>query len=328
MVARLVTRRLPAAPRTSETGVRQSRHLVGLAMVAASQTIFGSLGLFYKFALAGGASSLTILALRFPLAAVPLWALILVTGRRAKLPRRRALGLIGMGGGFYVGQSFFYLASLEYLPLSTATLLLLIYPGIVLVAALVLGRERPTLGRLLALSLSLVGAALVVGTPGQAVEAFGVALALTSSFIYSGYVLIGDRLLRGIDPLVASGYILASAGLGFIILAFAFGAFSLAITSSAWMAILTVAWFCTVFGVTGFLAGLPRVGPSAAAIAGTLEPLTAVLLGTLVLGERLGVGAVLGGVCILAAVVLLRKPAPVRASSGAAARTPGTVDPV
>src|SRR5207248_5922728 len=119
--------------------------------------------------------------------------------------------------------------------------------------------------------------------------------------------------------LVASGYIIASAGLGFIALSVGFGDFAWGMTGGAWLAILVVAWFCTLIGVTGLLSGLSRIGPSAAAIVGMLEPLTAVILAVVVLGERLGLETVLGGVCILGAVFLLRKPSPRARSASLAA---------
>jgi drug/metabolite transporter (DMT)-like permease len=278
--------------------------------VATSQTIFGSLGLFYKFALAGGAGSLTILTLRFSLAAVPIWVLILASGRRWKLPRGRVLSLLGMGGGAYVGQSFFYLAALERIPLSTGTLIMMIHPALVMAGAVALGRERLAPSRMVGLALSIGGAVLVIGGPGQAdsLDTLGVLLVLMSAANYSMYMLLGDRILRGADPLVASGYIIASAGVGFCVLAFVFGAFSLQMTALAWVAILAIAWFCTVFGVTGLLAGLPLVGAPVAAMVGMLEPLMAVLLGVVVLGEALSPGMVVGGAFILLAVFLLRKP--------------------
>src|SRR5262249_35751776 len=153
----------------------------------------------------------------------------------------------------YVGQSFFFLAALNSIPLSTATLLLLIYPALVLVGAVLMGRERVTASRLAALVLSLLGCLLVIGGPGQGGDAPWISLARTSSLISSGSILSGARVLRVVDPLVASGYLIASAGLGFVALSLAFAAFAWRMTSGAWLAIFVVAWFCTVVGVTGLL---------------------------------------------------------------------------
>jgi drug/metabolite transporter (DMT)-like permease len=314
----------------SESAQHDVNHLIGQAMVVTSQVALGSMGLLYKVALAGGASSLTILAVRFPLASLAIWGLVLVTGRQAALPRRRMLGLQLLGGGCYVLQSFTFLAALSTgcgtpsgcFPLSTATLLQVIHPAVVTVFALMLGRERATPMRLVALGCSLAGGVLIIGSPGQGGNALGLALSVASPLVYASYILLGERLLRGVDPLVAAAYVTASAGAVFAAAALLFGDFSFALSRAAWLSILVIVVFCTVFAVTAFLAGLPRIGPSAGSIAGMLEFGTGVMLAVAVLGERLTPGTIAGGALVLLAVVLLRKPVPRPAIAGAGSTVP------
>ena len=58
-----------------------------------------------------------------------------------------------------------------------------------------------------------------------------------------------------------------------------------------------------------FVAGLRRVGPSAASILSTLEPVTTVVLAFLVFGEALGPVQLAGGALVLAPVLAVRAPA-------------------
>jgi drug/metabolite transporter (DMT)-like permease len=60
--------------------------------------------------------------------------------------------------------------------------------------------------------------------------------------------------------------------------------------------------------VLAFFAGLEKVGPVVASLLSTVEPLVAVLLGALLLGERLTLLQGVGGLLILTAVVLLARP--------------------
>jgi drug/metabolite transporter (DMT)-like permease len=119
------------------------RRLAGMMLVALSAAGFGTLALFGRYAYADGMDALTILVLRFSLAAVLMLALLIV--RREPLPRDSALlRLIGMGAIGYVGQSFAYLTALKYASAGLVALLLYLYPILVaLLAALVL-RERLT----------------------------------------------------------------------------------------------------------------------------------------------------------------------------------------
>ncbi|MBA2347104.1 MAG: EamA family transporter [Solirubrobacterales bacterium] len=71
----------------------------------------------------------------------------------------------------------------------------------------------------------------------------------------------------------------------------------------------------SVTAILGFFAGLRRVGPSAASILSTAEPVTTVVLAVAVLGDRLSPAQLAGGALVLAAVAALaragERPAPV-----------------
>jgi drug/metabolite transporter (DMT)-like permease len=78
-------------------------------------------------------------------------------------------------------------------------------------------------------------------------------------------------------------------------------------TGGGWGAIGAMALVSTVLPIRMFLVGLGRVGPSAAATLSTVEPVVTVLLATLFLHEALHPLQVLGGLCILVAVVVLAR---------------------
>jgi drug/metabolite transporter (DMT)-like permease len=70
-----------------------------------------------------------------------------------------------------------------------------------------------------------------------------------------------------------------------------------------------IALVSTVGAIVLFFAGLKRVGPTAASILSTLEPVVTVVLAALAFGESLGPAQLLGGALVLAAAVVLRAPA-------------------
>ncbi|MGH2741695.1 MAG: EamA family transporter, partial [Thermoleophilaceae bacterium] len=72
----------------------------------------------------------------------------------------------------------------------------------------------------------------------------------------------------------------------------------------AWLSGLAVV--STVGAVALFFAGLRRVGPSAAAILSTLEPVVTVGLAFVVFGESLGPAQLAGGALVLMAVLAVR----------------------
>jgi drug/metabolite transporter (DMT)-like permease len=65
----------------------------------------------------------------------------------------------------------------------------------------------------------------------------------------------------------------------------------------------------TVGAIALFFAGLRRVGPTAASILSTLEPVVTVVLASAAFGEGLGPAQMAGGALVLAAAVVVRTPA-------------------
>jgi drug/metabolite transporter (DMT)-like permease len=124
--------------------------ITGIALVLVSAIAFGSGGLFARPAYAAGVDWLTLMAWRFGIAGALSWAVLLArpSARRAlrALPRRTILVTIGLGV-YYVSNTATYYAGIVTVPLSLAALIIYIYPPVVAVLALRLGRpleERRT----------------------------------------------------------------------------------------------------------------------------------------------------------------------------------------
>ena len=74
----------------------------------------------------------------------------------------------------------------------------------------------------------------------------------------------------------------------------------------AWLSALAVV--STVGAVALFFAGLRRLGPTAASILSTFEPVVTVVLAFVAFGESLGPAQLAGGALVLSAVLVVRAP--------------------
>ena len=278
----------------------------GLLLVAVSAVGFGTLGVFGKLALSRGLTLPTLLGLRFALAAVVLWAIAAWHRDRLWPGRRMAAGLALMGA-LYVGQASAFFNSLRFVPAAITSILLYVYPAIVVVLARIVLRERLTRLRLVALLVAIAGVVLVVDPrPAAHLDVAGVVLGLTSALVYSTYIIIGGRLLRGAAPLVATAYIATVAGAVFLAVGALTGQLR-GFEPLGWGVIVGIALVPTVIAATAFVAGLGAVGPTRAAIVSTLEPVTTVVLAAIVLGESLSPTRIGGGVLVLFAAVLVAR---------------------
>ena len=277
---------------------------VGTLLALVSSVAFGAMALFARAAYAAGVTPITLLFLRFSIAALCMFVVVLARGER--LPRGRTLlGLVLMGGVGYVGQSFSFFTALTMANAGLVALLLYLYPAIVAVLATVVFKEPLNGRRAVAVAVAFIGTALTVG-PQPSGRILGVLLGVAAALIYSGYILAGTYLLRSASPIAGSAVIMAAAAVVFGLLN-AVGTPGFPSSGAGWLAVAGVALISTVIAVTAFLIALTVIGPTRAAVLSTVEPITTVVLAALLLREPIGVWTALGGACILGAALALSR---------------------
>ena len=243
-------------------------------------------------------------------------------GRRLFQSSRRDLAVMVLLGALLIIYQWLYLAAVDRLGVSVATLIALCVPPVPVAAASAafLG-ERPTVWLVLALTGALVGTALLVGRPtgpttGSGATAWGVLLALGSAGGMAIH-LLASRLLAGRQ------HPLRPLAIGFPVGAIAFlpvvagRGISLDQPAAGWLVLLYLGLVPSVLAYWMYQRGLRDVPATTASIVTLLEPLAAAVLAWLMFGERLGPLGLLGGALLLGAIGLLslgaersRQPAP------------------
>jgi drug/metabolite transporter (DMT)-like permease len=268
-----------------------------------SAAAFGAMAIFARFAYAGGADVLGVLAARFTIAGALLAILMLAT--RRPWPRGRALHVaIGMGAVGYVGQAFCYFTALNYASAGLVALLLYAYPTLVCLLAAAFLHERLTPRRLVLLAVSFIGIALTLG--GGHGTTTGIVLGLAGAAFYSVYIVVGARELAHTDALASTTVVCLSAAATLIVVSF-FRAPQFPGVWWGWLFVAAIAVLSTVVAIIAFFAGLKRVGPAVASIASTLEPVVTVALAWLILGESLAPIQIAGGVLVLGSAAWLAR---------------------
>jgi drug/metabolite transporter (DMT)-like permease len=285
----------------------------GALCCLASAAGFGAMGVFGKLAYDEGATVGTLLATRFVLAAVLFWLLLTcVSGVRdlRALSRRDVVVGVALGAVGYGAQAGAYFAALDRLDASLLALLVYTYPVMVAVASIAIGREPGSRHTALSLALASTGLVLVLaGAAAGALDALGTVLGLTAATVYCGYILISDGVAARVGPLALSTLVCTGAAVSLTLAGLAGGDLDPAGVSTAgfaWLGALAVV--STVGAVALFFAGLRRVGPTAASILSTVEPVVTVALAFAVFGESLGPAQLAGGVLVLAAALTVRAP--------------------
>jgi len=279
---------------------------IGALQVAASAAGFATLAIFIKFAYEAGANTITILTWRFTLAALCLILLLKLRGISLALDKRLIIKLALLGGLGYGSMSTLFALSVKSVPASLAAMLLYTYPALVSILSFIIGDERYTWQKGLALAVCFSGLFLVLGVSFENVGILGFAYGLGGALVYSIYIVIGNRLLQGINPLVTTTYVCASAAVIFLVSGLASASLNWTLPLFGWLSIIGIALLATIVGIVGFFAGMSRIGAINASIISTLEPVITVLLSMALLYEKITPLQVGGGVLILGSIVFLQ----------------------
>jgi drug/metabolite transporter (DMT)-like permease len=301
--------------------VRKLRSLnPAILAVLLAATLWGTLGVYYEVVDRHvDIDQLTVVTLRAVGATVMLVLWWTWRDRSVFLVARRDLPIFAIIG--LVSVTAFYIVliyAFVYTSVAVGTLLLYMAPAFVTVGASILLNERLTRAKLAALLVSFVGCALVVEiTRPDAVSGNlnGILLGLASAVCYGSYSLMAKPMLaryRGATVQTIHMIVGSIALLGI----------KLVVSGAEWPSWWQVLVLGTIGGailsvipVALYTAGLGKLPSSEASILATWEPVVAVFLAALVLGERLGMVQTIGACLVVMAVVILG-----RSTSGQAAR--------
>lgn len=286
---------------------------------------FGVMAVFAKLAYDEGVGLETLLLVRFGLAGAVLVAAAGLRGRLRGLGRRTVLAGLLMGAVGYAAQAGLYFAALTRVDASQVALVFCVYPLLVMAGAVLTRRERLSSERGAALVVALAGVGLVLGgASGGSFDTAGAALALGSALVYTGYILVGDRV-AGSDPLAFAALVCCGAFGTFAAAAVVRGVPDLSVSAAGWSWLVMIALVSTVAAILLFFAGLARVGPSVASLLSIVEPVVTMASAALVFGESLSGQQVVGGALVLASIAIVQWP---RGAPPAAADEPGRAHPV
>jgi len=286
--------------------VARSIKLKGVLFSVLSAVIFGTSPIFFKTIVATGINTTTQVVLRSIVTMVLAGILARVNHQPILLKGRL---LVDALLAFVAGQGLTAIllnSSYAYLPAGMSTSLHFVYPSVVMIACVVLFRERVNLAKVAALLLSIVAIALMTDLTAKG-QLTGVFLAVGSGFSYAFYILYLERTqLRDIPVWTFAfwgslGCLVAAGGLGL-------STNSLDVSGATVKGLLLLAIMVplqSVLAVRFFQLGVRYSGSTAASLLSTMEPVTSAMLGMLILHESMSVNKFIGCGAIILSVILV-----------------------
>ncbi|PYO90172.1 MAG: EamA/RhaT family transporter [Gemmatimonadetes bacterium] len=260
-----------------------------------SSVIWGVPYLFIKIAVDAGIAPAFIAWSRIALAA----ALLLPLAIRRKVLqglRERTAAIIGYTACEVAVPFILISIGEQYITSSLTAILVATMPLMVALLSLrLIPGEHLSGKRLIGLLIGFAGVVALLGfdVAGRATELLGAALVLVATLGYAIAPIIVSRRLSDLDPLgpVTASLLIATVAL----LPPAIATFPGQLPSvSALIAIAVLGIICTAAGLLVFFRLIAEAGPSRASVITYVNPLVAVIVGVVTLGERLSLVSVAG----------------------------------
>ena len=281
-------------------------NIAGVGFAVLSSATFGLIPLFSIPLLESGISSPTVLFYRFMIATIAMAAIVGVSGRSFRIERNQIVA-VAILSILYALTAILLLESYKYIPSGIATTIHFLYPLAVTLTMAWLFKEHISKSIYLAVIISLAGVALLAwGRHTEGDFHRGVSFALITVVTYAAYI-IGVMRSRAscIDTITLTFYVLLFGAALFFIYALATTGIEAIHSLRSWRDLTLLALLCTILSDYTLILAIKRIGSTKTSILGSMEPLTAVIVGVLYFGEKFDSSSVVGIISIIVAVVIV-----------------------
>ncbi|MGF6127677.1 drug/metabolite transporter (DMT)-like permease [Pseudomonas frederiksbergensis] len=286
--------------------------------LAAVTMIWGGTFVAGRF-LADSLSPLFAASLRFLLASLALLMFVVLARVPLTRPSPRQwlqLALLGFFGIFFYNLCFFY--GLHYINASRASLIVALNPAVIGLASWLLFKERLSRAKVAGIAICVAGAGLVIVSrnpqwlAANADAWIGDLLIFGCVVSWGVYSLFSKELNQTLGPVQTVTYSILLGTAMLWLTSAVRGELSvdalLSLGPQQWLSLMYLGVLGSALAYIGYYDGIRKIGATRSGVFIALNPLTAVILGALLLGEQLTLTMCLGGGLILAGIYLCNKP--------------------
>ena len=269
-------------------------------MLAVSMAIFGTLAPFVRNI---GVSSGELALYRAVMAAVMVGLFLPASGQKLGIRSAgKELWLLLLSGGAMAFNWILLFEAYKYTTVSVATLSYYFAPVIVTALCPLLFREKLSGKQILCFVFSTAGLVLVINvgslTPGSR-DLVGVLFGLGAACLYASVILL-NKFIRGVAGLQRTFLQFLAAILVMVPYVLSTGGITLGgLDTTGWICLLIVGLIHTGVAYCLYFSSLNKLPGQTAAILSYIDPLVAVLISVLALGESMTALQALGGAMIL-----------------------------
>lgn len=213
--------------------------------------------------------------------------------------RSALLGAMNVGAFF----TLVYLSA-QLLPTNVAAMIMGTSPIAMLLLAWLIVAERPHARQAAGAALGIFGVVVMLAGGSGAIDPLGVVASVGAMAMSSTGYLLAKRWGGDVDVLALTSWQLVAGGVLLVPAAVAFEGAPPALDGTAVVGFAYVSLVATAIAFAAWFAGLRHLDAGTVGLVGLLNPVTGVLLGTLVAAEPLGMRQLLGLGVVFAGIML------------------------
>ena len=269
---------------------------------------YGLNPLFAKPLMNAGASTEAILFFRYGIAVILLGAYLLLKKENFRITLKQAGVLLSLGL-LYTASSTFLFEAYKYIASGLATTLVFLSPAMVAIIMVFL-KVVPSWPVWLSIAATFAGVMIMTGGAGtETVNPLGVWFSIASAFVYALFIVIINRrkVISSIPNSLLTFYALLTGTFFFIGRCLFSGADLMAGIDGgmAWCNLIGLAVLPTIVSTASLAVATRNIGATKASVLGVFEPITAILVGTMVFGEALTPNIIAGILISIVAVTFM-----------------------
>ena len=282
-------------------------NLKGYLFAAIAAASYGTNPIFAIPLYREGISVTSVLFMRYAMAVAIMFFVTMIKSPKAFVINPKYVGLLAFMGILMVLSSIALFESYKYLSAGIASTMLFFYPVMVAVIMAIFYKERLTKKSWACLVTAFLGVVILSkNDDGGFISLLGLTLVMLSSLSYAIYLVYINRgPMKKINTSTITFYVILGGFLVMIPYCLLDGGLMLPKTTPAWINAIGLGFFPTVISLIFTSRAIALIGSTETAIFGALEPLTAVILGILILGETLTITPAIGMILIFVSVTVL-----------------------
>lgn len=282
--------------------------LIGYPAGIISGITYGLNPLFAMPLMRDGASVESVLFFRYGFAVLILGAILLADRQSFRVNMKQA-GVLLILGLLYTSSSIMLFSAYNYMPSGLATMIVFVSPVLVALMMVFL-KVVPSWQVWLAIAATFVGVIIMTqGGPAESINPIGVVLSLGSALAYALFVVIINRnkSISTVSDSVLTFYSLLVGAVVFMMQVLCSGQNLMTgiDTNLDWLNLVGLAIFPTIISTASLAVASRNIGATKASVLGVFEPVTAIMVGTLVFGEPLTNNILIGMIIAMGAVTFM-----------------------